>query len=167
MPLSFRPLIAALVSFPLLVGCAADGSNDKQTMGTLLGVAAGVALGSMVGDGSGRAAAMMAGGLLGGMAGSAIGRQLDERDRLLAARTTERVLTAPPPPAGKPGQTLPWQSQQNPNVRGSSQVLSSSQTASAGECRTVREVAYIEGREVAQTVEYCRAANGNGWVKRA
>lgn len=162
-----RSFAAVALSLPLVFGCASDGTADKQTMGTLLGVAAGVALGSMVGDGSGRTAAMVAGGLLGGIAGSAIGRQLDERDRLQAARTTERVLAAPPPPAGQPGQTLPWQSQQNPNVSGSSQVLRSTQTAQGNECRTVREVAYIEGREVTQTVEYCRAANGSGWVKRA
>jgi surface antigen len=162
-----RPLLAVAVALPLVFGCAADGTADKQTVGTLLGAAAGIALGSMVGDGSGRAAAMVAGGLLGGLAGSAIGRQLEERDRLLAARTTERALTAPPPPPGQPGQTLPWQSQQNPNVRGSSQVLGSTQTAQGGECRRMREVAYIEGREVTQTVEYCRAPNGAGWVKRA
>ena len=75
-----------------LAGCRTDGAMDKQTGGAILGGIAGGLIGSKVGKGRGRKAATFAGVVLGALAGSSIGRQLDERDRLLMSRSTQRTL---------------------------------------------------------------------------
>ena len=75
-----------------LAGCRADGSMDKQTGGAILGGIAGGLIGSKVGKGRGRKAATFAGAVLGALVGSSIGAQLDERDRLLMGRNTQKTL---------------------------------------------------------------------------
>lgn len=75
-----------------LAGCRADGTMDKQTGGAILGGIAGGLIGSKVGKGRGRHVATIAGAVLGSLAGSSIGAQLDERDRLLMGRSTQKTL---------------------------------------------------------------------------
>ena len=75
-----------------LAGCRADGTMNKQTGGAILGGIAGGLIGSKFGKGRGRKAATFAGAVLGVLAGSSIGRQLDERDRLLMGRKTQNAL---------------------------------------------------------------------------
>lgn len=85
--------IALVAVFGLgLAGCRADGTMDKQTGGAILGGIAGGLIGSKFGKGRGRKAATFAGAVLGVLAGSSIGRQLDERDRLLMSRSTQKTL---------------------------------------------------------------------------
>lgn len=88
-----KKLIALVAVFGLgLAGCRADGTMDKQTGGAILGGIAGGLIGSKFGKGRGRKAATFAGAVLGVLAGSSIGRQLDERDRLLMSRSTQKTL---------------------------------------------------------------------------
>ena len=75
-----------------LAGCRTDGSMDKQTGGAILGGIAGGLIGSKIGKGRGRNIATFTGAVLGVLAGSAIGAQLDERDRLLMGRSTQKTL---------------------------------------------------------------------------
>ena len=75
-----------------LAGCRADGTMDKQTGGAIIGGIAGGLIGSKLGKGRGRKVATFTGALLGVLAGSAIGAQLDERDRLLMSRSTQKTL---------------------------------------------------------------------------
>jgi len=58
-----------------------------------------------------------------------------------------------------------WKSDHS-GATGSAQVVSVQKQASGGECRTVREVAYIKGQEVPQDSTYCRAPDGS-WVSSA
>ncbi len=154
--------------------------------GALVGGLAGRAIG---GNRTGALVGMLAGAAIGGFAGSVIGQQLDERDRARAQQATIAVLKAPPPPPeqmasydpGKPGDkpepqvrrpsrpmpqqprtppaTASWQSDQN-NNRGSVTLVDVNRSGNT-ECRTVREVAYIGGREVVQNSRYCDGGDGN------
>ena len=57
-----------------------------------------------------------------------------------------------------------WRSDSNNSISGTS-TLTSVQTADNGnECRTVREVAYVQGKEVQQDTRYCRNPGG-GWAQ--
>jgi surface antigen len=157
----------------LLVPVAACQTNEQT--GGLVGAGSGALLGGLIGQAAGHnATSTLIGagiGAVGGyFVGSAIGRQLDEADQKRAAQATQQALAQPVYyPAGQPA-TLPKQpakwSSDHSGSSGSAKVVAAQQTASGGECRTVREVAYIKGQEVAQDSRYCRGSDGS-WVAQA
>jgi hypothetical protein len=152
----------------LLAGC----QNNEQT-GGLVGAGGGALLGGALGNAFGHSGAATAigaglGGLGGYFAGSAIGRALDERDRARAQAATVMVLNTPDPPASRgaasrPAPSASWKSDHNAGVRGSSTVVAVEPAGGGGECRTVREVAYVGGQEVTENKRYCRDS-GRQWV---
>ncbi|HTU56145.1 MAG TPA: glycine zipper domain-containing protein [Acetobacteraceae bacterium] len=159
--------IIALVSVPLLCGC----QNNEETGGLLGGVggaALGAGLGSAIGgNATGALVGAAAGGFAGYLVGSEIGRQLDQRDREMAASATQRALeqpvsnpstvaAAPPPPAK-------WQSDHS-GASGSAQVIAVQPQSSGGQCKTVHQIAYIQGNEVQQNTRYCQSPNGS-WTQ--
>ena len=156
-----RVMICALAAV-LLFGCSPN-AGPNETSYTLAGCATGGLAGGLMGNlfGHGGTGATLAGVGLGAaagcMAGNAIGRQLDERDRELAQAATMRALSLPP------GRQATWRSDHTSN-NGRITVQSvqhPSTTASAGgECKLVREVAYIKGQEVTQDAKYCRNTQG-------
>lgn len=100
-----RKLMAATMTGALALGLAGCGPGglEKRTGGAIIGGIAGGVLGSKIGKGRGRAVATIAGAIIGGLVGDSIGKQLDERDRLLMARSTQRTLEK-----GKSGKTTRW-----------------------------------------------------------
>jgi surface antigen len=159
--------IVALVSVPLLCGC----QNNEETgglLGSVGGAALGAGLGGAIGgNGTGALIGAAAGGLAGYFVGSEIGRQLDQRDREIAANATQRALEqpvsnpttvaeAPPPPAK-------WRSDHS-GASGSAQVVAVQPQASGGECKMVHQIAYIKGDEVQQNTRYCQSPNGS-WTQ--
>jgi surface antigen len=142
----------------LVTACDPNQMNNAQ-LGQLLGgstgALAGAGLGSLFG-GHSRGAATLAGAGIGALAGvvigGAIGARLDARDQQRATQATAVALTRG---SGS------WHSDHT-GASGQTVVTHTQKEASGGECKTVREVAYIKGEQVNQTQRYCRDANG-GW----
>jgi surface antigen len=119
-------------------------------------------------------------GALGGyFLGSSIGAKLDATARQKAQAATEQVLAEPltredvkPVAKGKPvahakpvAKRKTWVDKQS-DTHGNAEVTDISSLPDGGECRTVREVAYIKGQEVTQNSRYCRNKTGQ-WEARA
>jgi surface antigen len=159
-------LAICAVTGALLCACSPT-AGPNETSYTLAGCATGALGGGLMGNllGHGNAGATLAGVGLGAAAGcltgNAIGRQLDEQDRRIAAAATLRALSLPP------GRQTTWQSDHSTNngritVQSAQKVASNGSASSSGggECKTVREVAYIKGQEVTQDAKYCRNPQG-------
>jgi surface antigen len=159
----------------MLCGCDPNTMN-KQQWGSLLGGGGGAALGGLIGSHASHGKAGMTlmgaglGGIIGYLAGSTIGQHLDERDRQSASTATMKVLNQPiRKNSNGTGSAHPvkWVSDHNQGTSGSSNVIEvEPNPGSGGECRTVREVAYIKGQEVMQESKYCHNAEGQ-WVPAA
>jgi len=172
-PVGRATCIRVVLVAGLLMPAAACQTNEQT--GGLVGAGGGALLGGLVGQAAGHSTTSTligAGiGAVGGyFIGTAIGRQLDEADQKRAAHATQQALAQPVYyPAGQPA-TLPKQSEKwssdHSGDSGSAKVVAAQQTASGGECRMVREVAYIKGQEVTQDSRYCRGADGS-WVAQA
>jgi surface antigen len=161
-------MLVIAAAMPLLTAC----QNNEQTgglLGALGGGALGCATGQLIGHSAAGTAIGCAGGALAGyFAGSAIGRQLDERDREKALAATQQALYVPV--SYSPGSTrtihprtkpVSWTSDHNPGVRGSSTLVAVEPKSDGGECRIVRDIAYVKGQEVQQQTRECRTANGS------
>jgi surface antigen len=75
-------------------GCANPGSQEQA--GMVIGGVLGGVLGSQVGHGSGRTAATIVGALAGMSIGGAVGRSMDDNDRLKTAHAMETVRSGVP-----------------------------------------------------------------------
>lgn len=174
---TMRLVMAGALSLPLLTACQSTGSNQQvgqfggAALGGVLGGIAGSAIG---GNRTGAVIGALAGAAAGYFLGGAIAEALtDPADRQQATAATQRVLDAPAPPprstnTSRPQQSRPvqadWRSENNRNISGRSTLQSVQRTQGGGECRTVREVAYVQGKEVQQDTKYCRSAGG-GWAQ--
>ncbi len=153
--------ILALCGALVVGGCTANKQGVGTVVGGVGGAVAGNAIGRAVGGTNAAILGTVLGGIVGAAAGNAIGAELDEADRLRAQQATYNALEAPV--YGSGGQQISWNSQQNQGVYGSSQVVDTGKTAAGYECRRVREVAYVQGREIQQDNVYCRDGQGR-WV---
>jgi surface antigen len=164
-----RNAILSLIALLLTSGC----QTNEQT-GGLVGASGGALLGGALGEaighsGTGTLLGASLGALGGYFVGTAIGRQLNEADRKRATEATHEALAQPvyfsadPTVSPRlPKQPAQWKSDRS-GVSGAAKVVAAQRTTDGGECRTVREVAYIKGREVPQTSRYCRGPEGD-WV---
>ncbi len=155
-------LAAAALTVTFATGCQTN-EQTGMLMGGGLGVLGGGLIGQALGGQSGALIGAALGGLGGAFAGSAIGRDLDARDRQRAEEATRMALAAPP--AAQP-QPVNWVSDQNTGTKGRAQVVAVQKQSAGGECRTVRETAYIKGEERVQNARYCQNADGE-WIARA
>lgn len=183
-----RMLVVAVASLPLLGSC----QTNEQTgglVGALGGAAGGAAIGGAIGHNATGALIGAGVGALGGyLIGSAIGRALDERDRRLANQAVQQVLYAPAPypesyyepapyapqpgapparrhrAAPRPSQASAHWASDHSGANGSVTVVNVQPSNNGGECRTVREVAYVGGKELVDNQKYCRAPNAD-WQK--
>lgn len=168
--------IAAAVA---LGGCS---QSARETAGGIGAVAGGV-LGAVLGNNSkmGTAAGAAFGAMAGFIAGSLFGQLLEDADLARQEDATQKVLS-------EGDGAIRWNSEKNPGVHGYSEVVEPpppppaparagqgrpaesrtevSQAPAGGACRTVREVAYVDGKEYADMVEYCRPAGGGGWTRK-
>jgi len=116
-------MMIGLITLPLMSGCA--GTYNKATTGAALGALTGTALAYGLGkDSSKKGLWLIAGAAAGGLAGNAIGKQLDERDRLLLGKTFQNTMETAPnnqvggwnnPNSGNSGTVTPTQTMVSSN----------------------------------------------------
>jgi surface antigen len=158
----------AVLALPLLAGCDTKEQSygaGGAALGALACGAAGAAIFHTTAGALGSAAAC---GAVGYLVGSSIGRKLDEQDRARAAAATQAALAQP---VYYPHNTtnvvrprphpVTWKSDHGTGNSGTAAVVAVQPQPSGGECRTVREVAYIKGQETTQESKYCRSADGS------
>lgn len=149
-------LMASAMTLTLMSGCA----NNEQT-GMLVGGGGGMLAGGLIGNALGGRNGTIIGAAIGGLGGALIGgqigRDLDERDRRRAEEATRFALM------NSSRQPVNWASDRNTGTRGGAQVVAVQRQSTGGECRTVRETAYIRGEERVQNARYCQNAGGE-WI---
>lgn len=165
--------IVVLLLLVLLAACQGTNMNNDQS-GGLIGAGSGGLLGGLLGNSmghhSGTSTALGAGlgAIAGYFVGSSIGANLDANARKKAQGATEQVLDEPiKRQDGKAIAKKKTWNDQNSGTHGSSQITKVDTGADGGECRTVKEVAYIKGQEVDQTSKYCRNASGQWEAARS
>ena len=139
--------VIALLSIHL-VGCA---EMTKQDVGTITGGVAGGLIGSTVGKGSGRIVAIAAGTLAGAYLGGAVGKSMDDTDRLKMNQALE---------SNNAGQPAYWH---NANTGADYQVEPVRNVAIEGNryCREYRTTANIGGRKQQMYGTACRQPDGS------
>jgi surface antigen len=143
-----KKLIILLVSIGLagLTGCE---SMTKEDTGRIVGGVLGGAAGSQIGHGTGRTVAIVAGTLVGVYIGGAVGKSMDDTDRLKAQQTLERNPT---------NQTSSWR---NPDT-GNEYAVTPTSTYYQNEqpCREYTSEATIDGRRETIKGTACRQPDG-------
>ena len=136
-----------------IIGCGATGS--KRTDGMLVGGALGGLAGHQVGGGRGKTAATIGGALLGAWLGSAVGEQMDERDKLLADRSTRTALETLPV-----GSAAGWKNPDN----GHTGVIKPTKTvieADGTPCREYTHTVFIGNKHEKMYGTACRQSDGS------
>jgi surface antigen len=158
-------LLCVAVAGVLLAGC--EGRNNQALatgVGTVAGGVAGALLGRQLGGRN------SPGALIGGLVGAAMGGLLTNHvaHRLSAAErwrqnTAHRRLLEAPVEPDAPLPQRRWVSPEDPTTRGTAEVLV---VTDGGQCRTIREIAYVRGEELRQEARFCRGENGQ-WTRQA
>lgn len=144
-------LAAALV----LAGCGAGGVN-KQTGGAVLGGIGGGLIGSRIGSGRGQVIGIIAGTVLGALLGGEVGRQLDERDRLMMSQTTQGALEK-----SQSGIPTEWR---NPDTLNSGTItprLARVDPGTGQYCREFQQTVTVGGRTQEAYGKACRQPDGS------
>ena len=144
------PLFVILM-LPLLAGGC--GPNNKQGTGTVLGAVAGGAAGAAIGGGKNRIPGLAIGAVVGGIVGNEVGRQMDERDRQIAAAAEYRALEY-----GQAGVSTPWN---NPSTQHRGQIVPGKPYSQGSEyCRPYTHTIYIGGQPQTVRGTACRQPDG-------
>lgn len=134
-----------------LAGCAGPNSSvTKQDVGAISGGVIGGLIGSRFGGGTGQAVAIGAGTLAGAFIGGAIGRNMDETDRMKMSQSLENN------PVGKPAY---WQNERT----GATYTVTPVRNVTMGGnpyCREYRTVASISGKTQQIYGTACRQPDG-------
>ena len=130
-----------------LVGC---DSMTKQDVGVVTGGVAGGLLGSTIGQGNGRILAIAAGTLAGAYIGGAIGKNMDDTDRLKMNQALE---------SNNVGQPAYWHNNKTGN---NYEVVPTRNVTVDGNpyCREYRSVANIAGKKQQVYGTACRQPDG-------
>ena len=169
--------VAVAMAGTLAVSACESNEEFWGTMGALTGA---VAAGMLVGDDNGAllAAAVIAGAAAGGWLGANFGRGLDEAERERVAASTQQVLNQEIPSnsplrsasaayssqAAAVAPAVTWTSPTNPQtVSGKTTLLQVASDGGSGECRTVRQLVVVNGREEAQDTQFCRSSASTQW----
>jgi len=148
----FLPVI---LSVAFLSGCeSVQNAGQKETIGAVTGAVVGGVLGSKVGGGKGQLFATGAGAVLGAIAGSSVGRSLDQNDRMMMERTSQKSLESAPT-----GSASAWR---NPDSGNSGTVTPTRtyQDANGNFCREFEQYVTINGSEQRATGTACRQEDG-------
>ena len=146
-----RSLTLALTATLAMAACGPDVSN--QDTGTVVGAIAGGVLGNQFGKGGGKVASTLAGAVVGGIVGNEIGRQLDERDRQMAAAAEYQALEY-----GQPGAPTPWD---NPESQHRGQIVPGKPYQQGNLfCRPYTHTIYIGGQPQTARGTACRQPDG-------
>lgn len=151
---------AAAATAILLVG-ALSACENQHGIGTKtqIGAAGGAAAGGLLAAATGAGGAGIAAGvLLGGLAGGALGYYLDDRDKQMAANTTQRALES-----NSTGQTASWV---NPDSNHSGTVTPTRtyQNAQGQYCREFQQTVTVNGKTETATGTACRQTDGSWQV---
>ncbi len=130
-------------------------ANGGQVLGAILGGIGGGVIGNQIGGGRGKAVATVAGSLIGLLVGGEIGRQLDDRERLIMARTTTKTLEAAPS-----GTVVPWRDPDS-GTHGSVTPKPAYQNAQGDYCREYQQSITIGGKSKSAYGTACRNADGS------
>lgn len=146
-------------------------------LGGALGCVGGIALASAIGANDTEAAALCA---VGATLGYVWGQYLDEQEKAKAEASAQMALNQEVPSnsplrasasystqaAAAVAQPVQWTSDTRPGtVSGRSTLLKVSSDGSGGECRTVQQLAVVDGQEDVQDVQYCRSSPNAQWAK--
>ncbi len=146
---------ALLVVAPTLAiaGCSSDSEEygEKTAIGAALGAAGGGLIGAAANGGP---TGIIAGVLLGGLAGGAIGNALDQEDRRMAERNSQRALETMPK-----GQTSTWRNPDSGNS-GSMTPTRTYQKADGTYCREFQQTIVVGGQEESAYGTACRQPDG-------
>jgi len=147
-------IFIAFVTSTSLIGCA---DMSKQDVGTVSGGVLGGLVGSQFGKGSGQLLAVGAGALAGAFIGGAIGKNMDDTDRL---RMNNALETAPV------GQPTYWQNQR---TNTSYTVVPTKNVEMDGNpyCREYRSTANIAGKKQQIYGTACRQPDGSWKMKES
>jgi surface antigen len=150
-------ICAIILSTLLISGCA---PGNKQTMGTVGGAAVGGILGSMFGKGEGRILAIAAGAVAGGFVGNQIGKSMDDTDRMMAERSSNKALEYSPA-----GQAVEWR---NPDNGHSGSIVPTKTYKSDGGqyCREYTQTVVVGGKQEKAYGKACRKPDGQWEVVR-
>ena len=144
------PLIVILALPLAFAGC---GPNNKQGTGTVLGAVAGGAAGAAIGGSKNRIGGLAIGAVVGGIVGNEIGRQMDERDRQIAAAAEYQALEY-----GQAGVATPWN---NPSTQHRGQIVPGRPySQGAQHCRPYTHTIYIGGQPQTVRGTACRQQDG-------
>ena len=143
--------ITALLAGISLVGCT---NVSKQDVGTLSGGVIGGLVGSQFGHGGGQLLAVGAGALAGAFIGGAIGKNMDDTDKLKMNQALEN---------NSAGQPAYWK---NPNTGNHYTVTPTKNVKVNGNkyCREYRSVADIAGKQQQIYGTACRKPDGTWQV---
>jgi surface antigen len=147
--------LTMILLFVTAMGCARDqGGLTKQTGGAVLGGVAGGVIGSTIGSGRGKTVAIITGTVLGALLGGEIGKRLDERDKLIMAKTTQTSLEK-----GRSGQSAEWKNPDTGN-RGTITPKPSYKSSSGQDCREFTQTIYVGGKSETAKGTACRNPDG-------
>lgn len=143
----------------LLANCTDPYGNpqsvlNKESIGAVLGGAAGAWAGSSIGKGRGNIVATGVGAVLGGLIGQQLGRNLDDRDRMLAHQTTQQTLESRPS-----HQPVQWHNPDNGH-HGEIVARPSYRNESQQDCREYTNTVFIDGQAETLHGTACRDYNG-------
>jgi len=132
-----------------LIGCSSNTRNED--VGTVSGAVAGGLLGSLVGGGNGRVLAIGAGALAGAFLGNAIGKSMDEQDRMKMTRALDN---------NNAGQPAYWK---NANTGSTYKVTPTKNVSVGGNkyCREYQTIATINGQQQRMYGTACRQPDGS------
>lgn len=147
-------------------------------LGAIAGCGGGLLLASALGANDTEAAALC---VAGGALGYVWGQYLDEQEKMKVEASTQQALNQPvasnsplrtasasysPQAAAAAAQPVQWTSDTRPNsVSGRSTLLKVDSDGAGGECRTVQQLAVVDGQEDVQDVQYCRSSPNAQWAK--
>jgi len=145
--------LTAIIAIALLPALTACGPGNKQGTGTVVGAIAGGATGAAIGGKNNRIPGLAIGAVAGGIIGNEIGRQMDERDRQLAAAAEYQALEY-----GQAGASTPWN---NPENQHRGQIVPGKPyQQGAQHCRPYTHTIYIGGQPQTARGTACRAPDG-------
>jgi surface antigen len=145
-------LIAMIMLLPAVL--SACGPGNKQGTGTIVGAVAGGAAGAAIGGNGSRGVAGAAiGAVAGGILGNEIGRQMDERDRQMAAAAEYQALEY-----GQPGAPTAWN---NPANQHRGQIVPGKPYTQGNTfCRPYTHTIYVGGQPQTARGTACRGPDG-------
>lgn len=148
-----RGMAVVFVGLVMLTGCQSTGS--KELIGTLGGAGLGGLAGSQVGNGDGKLVAVAVGVLGGAFLGKSIGKNLDEVDQMMAAKSQQRALEAGP--SNKP---MRWKNPDTGNA-GAVTPKPAYQDETGQYCREFQQEVTVGGKTEQAYGKACRQPDGS------